>query len=171
MAHVHGAKPATAAPKMAGMAEAATGHGKMGGSMGGMERMMHGGSMEGGPMGSMMGGMAMEGGHMASMMGGGMEAGGMGKMMAGMGGGAALSAASASGKGGLSRLLANPWILFGLGFAAGFLVHKYRREIIAASGGIAGSAEPENLEELVAECNESAEEPKETGKPKSRKGG
>lgn len=189
MAHVHGAKAAAAAPKMAG---------KVAGSMGGMGTMMGSGAMEGGRMGSMMAGMSREGGHMGAMMGGGMEAGNMGKMMAGMGGGhmmanlpaakgtgmaakaaaggAAVSAASASGKRGLSRLLTNPWVLFGLGFAAGFLVYKYRREIIAAAApitGIGGTgfAEPENLEELVAECGECAEESRDTVKPKSPKGG
>jgi len=38
-----------------------------------------------------------------------------------------------SGRGVAGVLAKNPWVMFGLGLATGYLAHKYRREIIALS--------------------------------------
>ena len=38
-----------------------------------------------------------------------------------------------SGRGVLGALAKNPWAMFGLGFTTGYIVHKYRKEIITLS--------------------------------------
>ena len=56
----------------------------------------------------------------------------------------------------MSILTKHPWLVFGLGFAAGIYAHKYRKEIIEAA--VQGSEkakeafqrQTKNLEELVA---------------------
>jgi len=64
----------------------------------------------------------------------------------------------------MGKLIQNPFVLFGLGFAAGFMVHKYRKEIIASSCGAAEKGKEfvlrqrENIADLLAETKETAEE-------------
>jgi len=79
------------------------------------------------------------GGMMGSGMSGLMEHGagmGMGTMMvpramtAGAATGAAVTAASATGRSLLGRMGTHPLVLFGAGVALGYLIHKYREEII-----------------------------------------
>lgn len=174
MAHVHGAKEmAKAAGKGSEMA------GMMEGAKGGMEKMMGGmGMMEGGGKGGMgMGdrmGMMMEGGAMEGMKTG-MEMMGSHHMMPNMPAmaatgttAAALSGASTQGRGLVSRIVGNPWVIFGLGVAVGYLVHKYRKEIIATAMGVSGRGVNcmgrDSLEDLVAEEGEGMEQ---AGKPHS----
>jgi hypothetical protein len=175
MAHIHGAKEtatvvkaASKAPEMAGMT---------GNSMGEMGSMMGGMGMGGmGPMMGGMGGMGMMGtGQMmmpnmpnmpamaecAEMLAKGAAATGV-----------ALSARSTMERGLMYRLSRNPWVLFGLGVAAGYFVHKYRKEIIRGATRIGEKGkglvlqQRENLEDLVAEAKESGED---TGKPEAPK--
>ena len=53
-------------------------------------------------------------------------------------------------------LTKHPWLLFGIGFAAGFYAHEYRKEIIEAATQGAEEAkktflrQAEHLEEVVA---------------------
>lgn len=66
------------------------------------------------------------------------------------------TAAAHKGKavGGLTR---HPWVVFGLGLAVGYLIHKYRKEIIQSTAGLTGRNTPrpqESLDDLVAECSE-----------------
>jgi hypothetical protein len=95
---------------------------------------------------------------------------GMGSMMANMpahykfaaGAGATVAAKSSGGI--LHALGKHPLLVFGVGIMAGYLAHKYRKEII---NGVSLAAEQgkdfvlhqkENLEDLVAECHEKADE-------------
>ena len=58
------------------------------------------------------------------------------------------------------RLFGNPLFLFGLGWASGYLAHKYRKEIIATAGSAAGQGGKSllrlrgNLKEILAETQE-----------------
>ena len=149
MAHVHGA---AGAAQMGKSAAKAAGQG-MAGMMG--EGMM-GKGMEG-----------MMGGGMEGMMGKGMEGmmgGGMGGMMPGMMGGAAATGAVAGTKAGkslLRRVFSHPLVLFGLGVAVGYTIHKYRKEIIESANRATEKSKDfvlqqrENLEDLVVETPES----------------
>ncbi|RYU59986.1 hypothetical protein EWI61_07860 [Methylolobus aquaticus] len=120
MAHVHGAKAAEVAKKVVEGAgrplHAAT---EMMGEGAGMKHMM------GGAMGSMM-----------------EHGAGMGAMAhsravtAGVATGAAITASTASGHSLLRRILTHPVVLFGAGIAVGYLIHKYREEILQQSGEI-----------------------------------
>lgn len=154
MAHVHGAGEAM----KSAASHAAKGQGAgMMGMMGSMSGMME--SMPGmmGPMAGQMGEMMVrEGGH----------------RMAGMATGAAaagVAAAAAKSSGGfMSTLTRHPLVVFGLGLATGYLIHKYRKEIIAGATRIGEQGkdfvlhQKENLEDLVAECKECADD---AGKP------
>ena len=128
MAHVHGEKMVETAKKIVEEATCPMMESGMGGMMGMGEMMEHGAGM-GGMMGSEMGGM-ME--HGAGM--------GMGTMMlpramtAGAATGAAVTAASATGRSLLGRIVTHPLVLFGAGVALGYLIHKYREEIIQKAG-------------------------------------
>ncbi len=63
-----------------------------------------------------------------------------------------------------SRLMSNvakhPVLVFGLGLAAGYLVYKYRKEIISSATTVVDAGkdfvlqQKENLEDLVAESKE-----------------
>lgn len=96
---------------------------------------------------------------------------GMGSMMGNMpthykyvaGAGTTTVAAKSSG-GILHALGKHPLLVLGVGIMAGYLAHKYRKEIIS---GVSRAAEQgkdfvlhqkENLEDLVAECHEKADE-------------
>jgi len=69
-----------------------------------------------------------------------------------------------TGKGVMTSLAKHPLVMFSLGIAAGFLVHKYRKEIISITSKTAGQSkdfvlrQKENLKELLAETQENAEE-------------
>lgn len=78
--------------------------------------------------------------------------------------GVAVSAITQTGRKIMSVLVRNPVVMFGVGFAAGFFVHKYRKEIIAAASSAADQSrdfvlrQKENLEDLLAESKEEADE-------------
>lgn len=110
MAHVHGEKIIEAAKKVA--EEAPCPFHSAG------EMMAQGAGMD---MGKMMGS-AMDG----------MK--GMGAMTAGVATGTAMTVASASQHSLLRRIVTHPLVLFGAGLAIGYLIHKYREEIIAKAG-------------------------------------
>ena len=69
-----------------------------------------------------------------------------------------------TGKGFMSVLNKHPIIVFGLGVVTGFFAYKYRKEIIASAtraselGKDFVMHQKENLEDLVAECQEGPEE-------------
>jgi hypothetical protein len=85
-----------------------------------------------------MGGMMEHGAGMGmgGMVGSGM---GMGTMMSpgaitsGVATGAVVTASSAAGRSLFGRLLTHPLVVFGAGLAIGYLIHKYREEIIEAA--------------------------------------
>ncbi len=60
----------------------------------------------------------------------------------------------------MSKIVKNPVIVFGLGVAAGYLVYKYRKEIIASTNKAVDASkdfilqQKENLEDIVAEAKE-----------------
>lgn len=134
MAHVHGAKAAEAAKKV--VEEAACpfhAAAEMASEGAAMKHMMGSGT---GMMGSNMGGMMM-GGAMGPMM---EHGSGMGAMMssravtAGVATGAAVTASSAAaGHSVLRRIIMHPLVLFGAGLAVGYLIHKYREDILQRS--------------------------------------
>jgi len=97
--------------------------------------------------------------------------GGMSHMMGGMAGGAAaatgaLVAVSSHNtrKGIIKTLGRHPVVVFGLGMAAGYLIHKYRKEIISGVTRLSEQGkdfvlqQKESLEDLVAECKECEDE-------------
>jgi hypothetical protein len=69
-----------------------------------------------------------------------------------------------TGKGVMTTLTKHPLVMFGLGLAAGFLVHKYRKEIISITSKTAEQGkdfvlrQKENIKDLIAEAQESSEE-------------
>ena len=69
-----------------------------------------------------------------------------------------------TGKGVISTLAKNPLVMFSLGIAAGYLAHKYRKEIISISSKTAEQSkdfvlrQKENLRDLIAESMEDSEE-------------
>ncbi|MFZ4702183.1 MAG: hypothetical protein ACOYMG_19245 [Candidatus Methylumidiphilus sp.] len=71
--------------------------------------------------------------------------------------GVVATAGVASGKSWLGKLLSHPVVLFGLGVAVGYTVHKYRKEIIQSANRTAEKSKDfilqqrENLEDIVAE--------------------
>ncbi len=73
------------------------------------------------------------------------------------------SMASASVKSGgklMSKLAKHPVLVFGLGIAAGYVVYKYRKEIVSSVGKATDAGkdfvlqQKENLEDIVAETKE-----------------
>jgi hypothetical protein len=101
--------------------------------------------------------------RMPHMMGQGMS-GGMGNPLTH--GAMLASAGFAAGRGlvGFS-LLRNPFVLVGAGLVAGYLIHKYEKEIVAAISKATGIGkdfvlqQKENLEDLVAEAQEKEAQP------------
>ncbi|MDD5034227.1 MAG: hypothetical protein PHE55_05665 [Methylococcaceae bacterium] len=71
--------------------------------------------------------------------------------------GVAAAGATAGGRSLLGKLFHHPLVLFGLGFAVGYTLHKYRKEIIETANRAAEQGKDfalqqrENLEDLVAE--------------------
>ncbi len=179
MAHVPGEKAAASLMKPAAGAGTA---GMMGSAMGEMGKMSMSGAspMMNGGMGSMMGeGMgSMMSGGMGSMMGGGMGSMmNMGKGMAevmkpalgnpgvarGVAAGAIASAGAAGVSGTVRQIIRHPLFLFGLGVTVGYLVHKYRKEIISSTTLIGEKGKDfvlqqrENLEDIVKGKREAGE--------------
>jgi len=74
--------------------------------------------------------------------------------------GAVATASTQTGKSFLGRLVSHPLVLFGLGVAVGYAIHKYRKEIIESANRAAEQSKDfvlqqrENLEDLVAESPE-----------------
>ena len=125
MAHVHGAK--TVASQIKPVASAGTA--KIMEST--MEKMRMGPMMMGG-MGPMMEGM----GPMMKEGMGPMMMGGMGSMMKSPGvaaSGVVASAGSSAGKSVIKKIFTHPLVLFGLGVAVGYYIHKYRKSIISTT--------------------------------------
>ena len=64
----------------------------------------------------------------------------------------------------MSVLSKHPLLVFGLGLATGYLIHKYRKEIIGNATRMTEQGKDfvlhhrENLEDLVAECKECADD-------------
>lgn len=85
--------------------------------------------------------------------------------MAAMGGMAAGAAAGQGAKRGLLHSLAkHPLLVFGVGLAAGYMIHKYRREIIDSAVRVTEQGKDfvlqqrENLEDMLAESREQADQ-------------
>lgn len=75
--------------------------------------------------------------------------------------GSIASAVVYSGSKVMSIAVKNPVVVFGLGLVSGFLIHKYRKDIIASTSKVVDASkdfvlqQKENLEDLVAETKES----------------
>ncbi|MGB4497585.1 MAG: hypothetical protein WBI40_02700 [Methylococcaceae bacterium] len=75
--------------------------------------------------------------------------------------GSIASAVVYSGSKVMSIAVKNPVVVFGLGLVSGFLIHKYRKDIIASTTKVVDAGkdfvlqQKENLEDLVAETKES----------------
>ncbi|MBS1214033.1 MAG: hypothetical protein H6R26_2650 [Proteobacteria bacterium] len=159
MAHVHGAGSVAAAGQQAAKAGAAK---AMEHGMEGMMKNM----MTGEGMAAMMKNMPM-GEGMAGMMGQGMaKAAPAAVSFHNVAKGAVATGAVAAGSSHarrslVGRLIRNPWVLFALGVTAGYLVHKHRKDIVAAATRISEKGKDfvlqqrENLEDIVAESRES----------------
>ena len=76
----------------------------------------------------------------------------------------AASAIIQAGKGVVITLARHPLIMFSMGLAAGYLAHKYRREIISVTSKTAEQSkdfvlrQKENIKDLLAETQEDTEE-------------
>ena len=76
----------------------------------------------------------------------------------------AASAIIQTGKEAVITLARHPLIMFGLGIAAGYLAHKYRKEIISITSKTAEQSkdfvlrQKENIKDLLAETQEITEE-------------
>lgn len=74
--------------------------------------------------------------------------------------GALASASSHTGRSFMGKIFKHPLVLFGMGVAAGYMIHKYRKEIIASADRMGEMGKDfvlqqrENLEDLVAESRE-----------------
>ncbi len=104
------------------------------------------------------------GSMMGPMMAGMMGPGPHGPMMPTNPGSHAVKVAAVGAGGGLVRRLSrHPLLMFGLGVAAGILVYKYRKEIIAAAVSVGEKGKDavlqakESLEDIVAETQEEGE--------------
>lgn len=75
-----------------------------------------------------------------------------------------ISNANQAGRSILGALFRHPAALFSTGFAAGYLTHKYRKEIIILGNETAAESknfmlrQRQNLLDLVAECQEHAQD-------------
>lgn len=87
-----------------------------------------------------------------------------GMMATGIATGVAVSAITETGRGIMSTFAKHPIVMFSLGLVAGYLVHKYRKEIISTVSEAAGQSkdfvlrQKENLADMLAETKEAAEE-------------
>ncbi|QXP92292.1 hypothetical protein [Methylococcus capsulatus] len=140
MAHVHGGK--TMADAAMGAAKAME-HGMMG-PMAGMEGMMNHGVMHGARQ-------LVQSSHNVATVAKGAAVG------------AAATAGTHTGRSLFKRVFTHPLVLFGLGMAAGYYIHKYRKEIIGSAMSVAEGGKDfilqqrENLEDLLAERQEGSE--------------
>jgi hypothetical protein len=70
------------------------------------------------------------------------------------------SATIHSGKKLMGNIAKHPVLVFGLGVAAGYLVYKYRKEIISSTTKVVDASkdfvlqQKENLEDIIAETKE-----------------
>jgi hypothetical protein len=139
MAHIHGVQKA-AAHGAGHAAHAAMGHG-MAEAMGhGMAHAVKAGA-----------------GHQASALSLHHIAGG-----AAASGAAVITAGSHTGRSLMGRIFRHPVVLFGLGVAFGYTIHKYRKEIILAANDAA-----EKSKDFVLQQRESLEDLLEEGKDKA----
>jgi hypothetical protein len=75
-----------------------------------------------------------------------------------------VTASSNTGKSIIRKLAKNPWVLFGAGLAVGYLIHKYRKEIIETATRATEKGKDfvlqqrENLEDIVAGSKEAADD-------------
>lgn len=153
MAHDHAAHLAALAAKKAGAAHEAA---KAVNHAASAANAAHAGH-------AMMGEMMKNGAHMAEghMMANMpmMTHGAKGAVVAGV----AASAVTHQSGGLMSALSKHPLVVFGLGIAAGVLIHKYRKEIIGSVTRVSEQGkdfvlqQKENLEDIVAECRECEE--------------
>lgn len=140
MAHVHGGKAMT---EVAAGAAKAMEHGMMG-PMAGMEGMMSHGAMQGARH-------LVQSSHNAAAVAKGAAVG------------AAATAGTHTGRSLLKRVFTHPLVLFGLGMAAGYYIHKYRKEIVGSAMSVAEGGKDfilqqrENLEDMLAERQEGSE--------------
>jgi len=80
-------------------------------------------------------------------------------------GAVATGAVATAGHSLFGRILRHPLVLFGLGVAVGYAVHKYRQELIESADRIAETSKEvvlqqrENLEDLVAEGHDAGNSP------------
>ena len=78
--------------------------------------------------------------------------------------GTALSVGIKAGRHLVSTISKKPWLMIGIGFAAGYMVHKHRKGIIESANSVAGKGkdfvlnQKENLEDLVAERQEKSDD-------------
>ena len=74
--------------------------------------------------------------------------------------GAVATASAPAGRSFLGKVIRHPLVLFGLGVAVGYTVHKYRKEIIESANRAAEKGKDfvlqqrENLEDIVAESQD-----------------
>jgi hypothetical protein len=74
--------------------------------------------------------------------------------------GSMTSATIHSGKKLMGNIAKHPVLVFGLGVAAGYLVYKYRKEIISSTTKVVDASkdfvlqQKENLEDIIAETKE-----------------
>ncbi len=74
--------------------------------------------------------------------------------------GAAVTAGNQASRSFISKVFRHPLVVFGLGVAVGYTIHKYRKEIIASANRAAETSKDfvlqqrENLEDLVAGSQE-----------------
>lgn len=58
------------------------------------------------------------------------------------------------------KVLRNPWVLLGIGITVGYMIHKYRKDIVGAANRAAEKGKDfvlqqrENLEDIVADTGE-----------------
>ncbi len=95
----------------------------------------------------------------------GMTHGGEGHSVAKMATGVmAASAGKQASRGLMSKLSRHPWALIGIGAVAGYMIHKYRKEIIGGVSNVGDKSkdfvmqQKENLEDIVAEVKQSDED-------------
>lgn len=78
--------------------------------------------------------------------------------------GVASAAGAHTGRQIVKNLGKHPIVLIGMGFVAGYLVHKHRKAIISSTNKVVGKSkdfvlqQKENLEDLVAETQEPGED-------------
>lgn len=80
--------------------------------------------------------------------------------------GVAVSTIVQTGRGIVGTLARNPLVMFGLGVAAGYFAHKYRKEIMSVTRNAALQSrdfvirQKENLQDMLSESRDQPEDPK-----------